>query len=198
MRKERPAQRDVNSIDDLTAFICRWDSPKKAENQPHKSFKRSPVGNINFRGEIAGSFAYPYFPDEVDFWSSIEPGVRCLVSVIISDGGFITYTSCEGHQYDSESGAECHVGIVPRKFQELVILYRALKKVEADLSGYLHHSRFEVVPGHLLDCRSNIKVSVIDFYLRKLSDVSWSRYLDTLTFEAQLASESMRENLAVF
>jgi uncharacterized protein len=73
------------------------------------------AGNINSTGNLGDYRGYMLARHHALFLQSIEPGVRPLISAIIAKG-WITYSSCEGHQYVGFdlTPVERYVGILPR------------------------------------------------------------------------------------
>lgn len=73
------------------------------------------------RHALPGKFgAIAITPSHPDFLKQIEVGVRNLVKLIAVDIGWITYSSCEGHQFTSKCQLlPRHVGVLPRNSFEL-------------------------------------------------------------------------------
>jgi len=163
MPRNRTKPRDVNSIRSLAQLFGEWDHGLPAAVR--KSFLVSAAGNINQAGELGGTYADIFTPQEAQFAAALEPGVRPLVEAL-TRAGFVTYTSCEGHRYEGAS-SECHVGIVPRRVCELRYLLRALRTCVARFNRRLLVCQVAVYPWYLYDKASARHVPVIDLYLHR-------------------------------
>lgn len=124
------AARSINEIEHLGPFLRRWLLPA-ASAAPIIRSLRSTTGNINLSGSVGSSRSALLARDEPDFFASVEPGVRALVSAFVAIGA-ITYTSCEGHDYGDNAPDEQHVGVLVRndaEARQLEDMWRAAESV---------------------------------------------------------------------
>lgn len=123
-----------NMMADSSAFLRAWDTP--AERSRHEVFplSTSPYGNINDRGKAGCYDAPDLTPHHPQFHDAIEPGVRDLVLLLVESYRWVTYSSCQGHQYPGLPlpSVERHVGILPRDESERA---RILNILAAAVSG---------------------------------------------------------------
>ena len=68
------------------------------ENDGQLRIKRGEEGNINFTGDPKSCSSFLLTRWHPSFLESLEPGVRELVSQLISSWDCVTYSSCEGHK----------------------------------------------------------------------------------------------------
>jgi hypothetical protein len=167
------AARGVNEIENIGEFLRRWLSPEEPERIETRSL-RSMFGNINLAGSVGASRSALLSHSDNHFFDSIEPGVRDLTRAFL-DLRAITYTSCEGHLYDSDTADELHVGVLVRNNDEALRFERhwdaADKLVTAPIElGIMNHSVMS---------RGRM-VRAIDFYLLKSRDSLWSDYFAAL------------------
>jgi len=182
--------REPNSIASTRELLCSWEYPRTTVA---KCFAISEAGNINFGGVIAGTYAHIFVPDETDFEASIEDGVRPIVLTIVRDGGLITYTSCEGHDYGStDGGSECHVGVLPRTRAELRRALKTFRYAAMRAAKNLAVSSVAVYPWHLYDRDSKREVPVVDMYLHRLTNVGWGRYIERRSLDAAHLASALR------
>lgn len=104
----------------LVEFIKIWDGKGEFTPSNRVHFPRSPAGNINKNGSCSCCIGECLTCNHPQFLEGIEFGVIELVRLVVFDFGFITYTSCEGHDYRLESlkSVPRHVGILPRNTLE--------------------------------------------------------------------------------
>lgn len=118
----------MNKFNNLRHFLRNWDAPV-TEPVVDTEVKTSLFGNINIAGDAAnGSASYTLTRNDPRFYSFIEPGIRSLVEALIQTFDCITYSSCEGHpSIPGQSIFEPrHVGIIPRDYDEYLVLHRSL------------------------------------------------------------------------
>lgn len=141
-------QKLINHVSGLRNFIEQWDTPPAITPRTVK-LKKSNKGNINLEGSPNCDTASIFTRWHPNFWTSIEPGVKELVSVCVLDLNCITYSSCEGHTLGSDSSDYLlmYISLVPRNADE----YNKLSSV------------FELISTHINDnigSNSPIKVEV--------------------------------------
>jgi uncharacterized protein len=111
----------------------------------------------------------------------VEKRVLPLVESLVSRG-FVTYTSCEGHYYNSEDvlPKELHVGLIlePESSKQKFLKVAALLQA-TDLS-LASGTKVEIYLGMLLDSLTGKEHQVGDIYLEREASVSWAEYFDGL------------------
>jgi len=189
MPRDRAAPRAVNSIRCVGQLVGEWDGSAPVVNA--KSFSVSPAGNINHSGEVGGTYADIFTPDEPQFAAALEPGIRPLVTAL-TNAGFMTYTSCEGHLYDG-SYSECHVGILPCTTRQLLRLLRVLGACRTHLNPLLVVCRVAVYPWYLYDEASTRRVAVVDVYLHQSPNSNIYDYFEHRSKEVQRVAKFLQE-----
>jgi uncharacterized protein len=185
----RVRPRDVNAIASVEHLLLSWSG---TDAQRSKQFRTSAAGNINYAGELHGKYAETFFPREELFEASIEPGVRPIVLALVRTGGFVTYTSCEGHRYDDGSTSECHVGVLPRSREELRRLLRALRFSAAQCLTRMRASRAHLYPWYLHDEACRREVPVLDLYLHRRIGFTQDHYFRARSADASLFASVLR------
>lgn len=178
-----------NEIAGLDRFLERWDasSASMLGIGPTEHAPRSRFGNINVgaRPWTAPSLLLPR--GHAEFYRHVEPGVRAWVRWFVANG-FTTYTSCEGHNYGTESEPDFrHVGILLREEHErgaLLDLYEPLSLPE-DSSCALAFLDHTVVS-------DGVRFDALDLYLIPMTGCSPDKYfrdLDSATASLLLQLE---------
>ncbi len=114
--------RTPNVTIDIADIIAKWSRPGSAFASEHMvaATGRASNGAISWRAS-ANSLTAPTLPQWYDgFAQFLEPGIRDLCIFFIRQCGWITYTSCEGHEGIGAPASLRHVGILPRHSQEYV------------------------------------------------------------------------------
>lgn len=112
-------------------------------------------------------------PRNKNFFDAIEPGILPVVKVI-TELGYITYSSCEGHISDGLVERERHVGILPRDDNELNVIFNYLTKYR-DLwnsnNMLCKDVEIEIAMEWLSDTTGK-KVRCIDIYIYPIRNIS--------------------------
>lgn len=129
----------MNRFKNLRSFLLNWDAPV-ADMVIPAEVKVSSLGNINIEGSVAnGSPSHTLTRNDPRFYEFIEAGVRELVKALITKFNCITYSSCEGHP--SVPGISAfeprHVGIIPRDYDEYLVLHKSLIYLTARVNEYM-------------------------------------------------------------
>jgi uncharacterized protein len=112
--------RTPNVTIDIADIITKWSRPGSTFASEHMVAQtgRASNGAISWRAS-ADSLTAPTLPPWYDgFEQFLEPGIRDLCLFFIRECGWITYTSCEGHEGIGAPSSLRHVGILPRDSQE--------------------------------------------------------------------------------
>ena len=170
-----------NSINHLSKFIIAWDDPHHSFNHGIAAYHISLYGNISdtdaldsYTGPVLTRW-HQQFPDV------IEPGIRDLVLYIVNNLCWITYSSCEGHDYGKMrvEPVERYIGVISRNVREQLEIrdkFRLLKQ-RAEASA-LDRAIFLEIHEHAI---SGSKMSVVDLIFRCNHDISdWSHYFTNI------------------
>lgn len=177
-----PPKKNINTMEGVKAFIKKWDSPQTGDLDVY-NLSSTPYGNINESG-TPGGLSAPSIPKwHPQFISATEEGVREIVFTIAFNLNWITYTSCQGHNYENFSipNAELHVGILPRNTDEEKKIAAFLENVIREINVRYKFKNVEIglVKTELLDPGISV-YTVIDLYLLKLKDSEWHEYFSEL------------------
>lgn len=194
-RRDQPE----NRLDDIAGFLARWDAPTDARSAGWYTLARSPYGNINTSGLPADYVAPDVTPHDADWTSAIEPGVLPIVRTLVSDHHFVTYTSCEGHDYRPSDlpAAYRQVGVLPRDPAEAQRVADVLTRLVAAVTDAAElPSEVRVIAWRAtLDCAASGRaVPVFDLTVEPAPNVGLTEYfaaLDRATVVVTRALESI-------
>lgn len=129
MPPRRLPPRPGNAMRGVREFIQQWDAPEVSDTPLRPDSRRSPFGNLNSSGEPGCEEALVLTLRDRSFAGVLEDGVRDLVFAFASRLGWITYTSCEGHEYPGtgREPVERHVGLLPRNPTEWSAIQKYLE-----------------------------------------------------------------------
>ena len=184
----------INFMRDCKGFMERWDNPENPDNEKQVNLHKTPHGNINKTGVSGDYKADTISRHQHQFIEGIEPGILRLVLVFINQFNWITYSSCQGHQYDSSIDAkpkERHIGLLSRDAEERQTIKETL--IETTI---VVNSRFPSNYPVWLQVSDRVLSSddgdraVIDLVFRLCSLASWDTYFteidaiynETITF----------------
>jgi hypothetical protein len=178
--------RQVNEIARLPGFLAAWDSSPPVRAAPMADSDvagRSPHGNINLTGAARADVSLLLPRGYPRFYEYIEPGVRELVAIFVSELGLTTYTSCEGHRYEGgrEDPDERHVGILLRAPEQRQLLLDLAKSADAALAA--QGRRFQACEIAYMDHEVRFEDSrfdAVDLYVAKRAGAAWEAYFDEL------------------
>lgn len=131
----------TNRISGVRLFLREWDDPQAPGNRVEFTNFRTEHGNISSSSALASYAGHAFSRWQPQFESSLEPGIRGLVLALVRVHDWVTFSSCEGHQYP---GAELppvgrHVALLPRSDGEAKEIRRVLdqvcSRVNRDRSG---------------------------------------------------------------
>lgn len=144
--------------------------------------RTSPFGNINVGGRTGGTTAPTVPAWHPSFEELLEPGIRELCLVVAREAGWITYTSCEGHDYGC-LGIPCsmrHIGILPRNAEEYRRIHDCLRSVIARTLRSFKSDSVDI--GLILHQLSDFRESadVIDLVFVPAFAGSWRAYFEEI------------------
>lgn len=176
-RRLRSRPRTPNSMRDVAEFLRRWQDPS-AIRVP-VLLLTSPEGNINTVGLPGVQEADDLDPAHPQWREALEPGVRDLVEVCVSEWGCVTYDSCQGHAYTGASMAPVprRVGILPRDAEEWAAVAAALCRVAAAVTARCPAPVRVLVGSDRLECQSGKDGRpVLDLSLEPAAGHGWGDY----------------------
>src|SRR5262249_18460259 len=89
----------INRISNMENFMRSWDDPAHPKNSRRAHLRQTSYGNINKTG-IPGDYGTEILSRwHPQFDAALEPGVKEIVLILVRRFGWITYSSCEGHDY---------------------------------------------------------------------------------------------------
>lgn len=184
-----------NQALDITGTIDAWDRHGSFPGDSMLADLRlGSFRNINVEGSPYSATA-PTIPHwHPLFESSIEDGIREIVLHLVKVKSWITYTSCEGHNYGSEGPppAMRHVGILPRSNDEFGQVHRYLQTVVADCQT-LNDAGAVSLALILHPLRDSIRsVNVIDFIFAPGKTAGWPAYFSDLDEASRTVLDAMR------
>ncbi|MET7761132.1 radical SAM protein [Streptomyces sp. NPDC005393] len=145
-----------NDMQDVSAFLARWDDPAAAR-QPAR-LRISEHGNINTVGQPGTHEADDLDPHHPQWHDGIEPGIRPVVDALTRGWNAVTYDSCQGHAHDDLPGAEPRhlaVGVLPRNRTEYAHLAARLCGVAERVTHGLPTGYSLELGRSELTCRTN-------------------------------------------
>lgn len=171
----------INRMESLATFLECWRVRRHPDNRAKVPLAKTEYGNINSTG-ILGNYDGPalsrWHPQFVD---AIEPGVRELVLTLTDALGWVTYTSCEGHNYAAHIPAtERHVGILPRSEDEFLAILETLSRLERDFNRKHFTSPIAVRVEKAAINSPTITLPVVDLFFRRRFLRTWSSYFNSL------------------
>ena len=174
--------RRVNRIDNLGTFVRSWNDCAHPRNSESVDLRATLFGNINKTG-IPGNYrSHVLSRWHPKFATSLEPGIRELVLLLTEKFKWITYSSCEGHQYADMpvSPVERRVRILPRSRTEADSINAILKSVAAEVNA---ESRSSAVCASVLsdtvDSELGTLPAIVLCFKRSPSE-AWQAYFDLL------------------
>jgi hypothetical protein len=167
----------MNRLNNLRAFLRHWDMPLM-QSLVEEDVTFSASGNINMAGSsLNGAPSHTLTAKDPRFYEFIEGGVRALVKALIEKFDCITYSSCEGHPgVPGQSVFEPrHVGIIPRDYDEYMVLHKALIYLTARVNAYLcwptsHHDVYIVTRIEPIESDDGPALYGLDLYFYMLGD----------------------------
>jgi hypothetical protein len=180
--------RPANQSSRVALFMKLWDAPLTPEQQEQLR-QRAPVvqrqsafGNLNDEGTPYPSRSCLITRFHPDFESVIEPGVKDLMFAIAIDHDLVTYTSCQGHLYASETYPydERHVGVIPRDPEERQRILALFEEVARDVNARFPDAAIEVaIMDHAVRDGETV-YPAIDLYLSARAGRSPAEYFAEL------------------
>ena len=163
----------MNRFGDAEDFIRRWERGDEAGVQIGSSIPIKP-------GSYSAAVLTPSHPD---FFARIEPGIRNLVKLLVSDLGWITYSSCEGHPtQEGRTLMPRHVGVLPRSRTELLQQRAVLYGVAAAANVAIAAGASVAIREVMLECRDDKCRPVLDILFVPLdAEAAYFEFLDHLT-----------------
>lgn len=180
--------RNLNRSSQVELFMKLWDVPVTDEQRQvlgermKVTQKTSEFGNMNNAGTPYPSESCLVNRFHPNFETVIEPGVRELVYAIGIDRNYVTYTSCEGHDYagtQSENDMR-HVGIIARSQMEFEQAKTEFENINLKVKDKLLDTPIELALMTHSVTTDNKEMPVIDFFLAKRIDANWDDYFQNL------------------
>jgi uncharacterized protein len=173
----------TNEMSDVSNFLGAWEDADSRKNHEQVDLHLTSYGNVNSTGEVGNYDGHALTPWHPQFEDSIEAGVRELVLECVKNLQWVTYTSCEGHQYDGLlqlHPVERHVGILPRSPIEYQEVYETLQRLQQ-----LVHQRYWQFPVRVETIELNLEsrgttYRVLDLFFRKHPQAPWWLYFRLL------------------
>lgn len=166
--------RQVNEVSNLGWVVRNWASGRVAAATDDRA-PRSKFGNINIDCTPHSSRSLLLPASDGAFFTHIEPGVRRLVAAFVALG-LITYTSCEGHDYDEGTPDERHVGLVIRTLDEKERVLELWNSIGTSVGGLAAAQSCELgYMDHSLACGDR-RVRALDLYIVKRPNAGWEGY----------------------
>lgn len=182
MNVRRLPPRSINAMKGVREYIKEWDKPQTDLGQPLPLILRSQFGNLNCSGDASCPSGQLLAPHEHGFSDALEGGVRDLVLAFVNRHGWITYTSCEGHEYPGSTlrPVERHVGLLPRDRYEWRAIRTYLVDAITRLSAQSVSSaaEFALMEHSLVD--GGEAFPVLDIYIAARHEASWAAYFADL------------------
>ena len=173
----------INFMSDVPGFLAAWDDQQSPENTEHVDIYTTTYGNVNNTGQVGNYDGHALSPLHAQFIQAIEPGIRDMVMFFVHEKNWVTYTSCEGHRYDTYTRlhpVERHVGLLPRTADE----YNNIRSY-VDALVQQNHRQYRQYPIILtvveLTLESeNSKHKAIDVFFQKHRFAPWWYYFAQL------------------
>lgn len=163
-------------------FIQQWDEPEVTDTPLRPYSRRSPFGNLNSSGEPGCEEALVLTMRDRSFAGVLEDGVRDLVVAFACRRGWITYTSCEGHEYPGtgREPVERHVGLLPRNATEWFAIRKYLEDAcqWSSSQGAGSTVEYALMEQTLIDGIEAFPV--IDIYFAVRQGEHWADYFSSL------------------
>lgn len=188
--------RSPNEALDIIGTIGAWDRHKGPfpGDAMLADLRQGSFRNINVGGSPDGATA-PTIPHwHPLFASSIEAGIREIVLHLVKECGWITYTSCEGHDYGPEGSppAMRHVGVLPRRDDEFVRVHHYLQTVISGCAALIDAGPVSLAL-ILQPLRDPVRsVKVVDFVFVPSKSAAWPAYFSGVDAAAARVLEAMR------
>ena len=179
MRECRP-ERDINRLDGFRDFIQSWEDATHPKNRESVALFHTGYGNINSTGVLGDYRGYALSRWHSQFNASLEDGIKQLVLLLTLQFGWVTYSSCEGHQYRGRGlrSVERRVGIVPRSDAEESAIRHTLGTVAAETNHrYRGSAVFVEVCSRALEADGRA-YPVIDFVFHRRR--TWKQYFSEI------------------
>lgn len=126
------SSRSVNHLASITDFVLAWDGGTERIRPAAILVTKGDSGEINNEGRRGCSTSQIVTASHPRFYEFIEPGVRPLVRMLVEKAGWITYSSCEGHESAGDILFRPRtVGLFPRATRERLKQARAMLSAAA-------------------------------------------------------------------
>jgi uncharacterized protein len=170
----------INRMEDVDDFVAAWDLPSHPRNRGDIEMHRTRFGNINSTGQPGNYFGPALSRWHPRFVEAIEHGVRELVLELTGRRGWISYTSCEGHQYGGLDirPVERYVGLLPRSEVEAQSIQSLVAGIRHAAGPWPKAVSFEASDEILTGGSSPYRT--VDVWFRRHPDASWERYFQSL------------------
>lgn len=187
--------RRANEMSNVAHFLRKWDDPSDLGNASIDKFYVSTSGNIASTAVPGACVGHAVSQYQANFEECIEPGIRKLVLIFVQIFGWVTYSSCEGHNYGMErDSSERYVGLLPRSQSELREIYRTVKRWETLCLDFSPAAKMEGVV-HRLSSNGTSKI-VIDVVFLKENNMSWKEYFMQIDFLYEKCVAVLRDEIA--
>ncbi|MGW2652077.1 radical SAM protein [Streptomyces sp. NPDC001478] len=187
-----------NVMDDVDAFLARWDDPA-APRTPARLLA-SDHGNINTAGLPGEHPADDLDPRHPQWREGIEDRVWPLVDTITHSWKAVTYDSCQGHAH-TDTGltpSPFRVGLLPRTRAEYATLAARLCHTLANADGYLPAAvTADVVRTDLTSSGTGRRHPVLNLTLAPAPDHTWADYFTGLDQAVHTLTHVARHTPAV-
>ncbi|NEC65897.1 radical SAM protein [Streptomyces sp. SID9727] len=172
---------DPNVMDDVDAFLARWDDPA-APRTPARLLA-SDHGNINTAGLPGEHAADDLDPRHPQWREGVEDRVWPLVDTITRSWKAVTYDSCQGHAHTGTGLAPSpfRVGLLPRTRAEYATLAARLCHTLAAADGYLPATvTADAVRSDLTSAETGRRHPVLNLTLTPAPGSTWADYFTGL------------------
>ncbi len=124
-------RRRKDTLSNVDRLIAKWHDPDIAENFQIVPVLRNEFGNINSTGEPGNTHSWSLSRHQPQFPDCLEAGVRELVLLLVEGFDWITYSSCEGHQYRGKDIPSCgrYVSVLARSARERETIAKVFSNV---------------------------------------------------------------------
>lgn len=126
------SSQSVNHFASINDFVLAWDGGLERIRPAAIMAKKGDTGEINNEGRRGCSTSQIVTASHPRFYEFIEPGVRPLVRILVEKAGWVTYSSCEGHEGAHDiSFRPRSIGLIPRESRERLQQARAMLSAAA-------------------------------------------------------------------
>ncbi|WP_406412341.1 radical SAM protein [Streptomyces halstedii] len=189
---------DPNVMDDVDAFLARWDDPTTLRTPAR--LRVSDHGNINAVGLPGQHEADDLDPHHPQWREGVEDRVWPLLDTITQSWRAVTYDSCQGHAHQGTGLAPSvfRVGMLPRTRAEYAALAARLCHVLFSADGYLPAAiTADAVRTELTSTRTGRRHPVLNLTLTPAPTSTWADYFTGLDQAVRTLTHIARHTPAV-